>query len=109
MKSKEHDLWIATFADVTKYMRERKNSNITTVGKSGKITVTLTHSLDKNMYDIPLTLKTYVPSEWKKVHVKQGGKKEIVTPLSDDKGSFVIYLASPNSDDVVVSERNLIF
>lgn len=30
MKSKEDDLWIATFGDVTKYIRERMNSEINT-------------------------------------------------------------------------------
>lgn len=104
MKSKENDIWIATFADVTKYMRERKNSNIKTVGKSRKITVNISHSLDKTMYNIPLTLKTYIPSDWDEVQVKQGGKKKIILPLRDDKGSFVLYQAYPNSDDVEVSK-----
>jgi peptidoglycan/xylan/chitin deacetylase (PgdA/CDA1 family) len=104
MKSKEDDIWIATFADVTKYMRERKNSNIETVGQSRKITVNITHSLDQTMYNIPLTLKTYVPSDWEEVKVKQGGKNNIILPLRDDKGSFVLYQAYPNSDDVKLSK-----
>jgi hypothetical protein len=106
MKSKEDDIWIATFADVTKYMRERKNSNIETVGRSRKIRVYITHSLDQTMYNIPLTLKTYVPSNWEEVKVKQGGKNNIILPLRDDKGSFVLYQAYPNSDDVKLSKRS---
>ncbi len=109
IKSKEKDIWIATFADVTKYMRERKNSDIKSVGNSRKITVNISHSLDKAMYNIPLTLKTYVPSDWDEVQVKQGGNKKIILPLRDDKGSFVLYQAYPNSDDVEVSKKNLAF
>ena len=103
LKSKDGDLWIATFADATKYMRERMSSTIKTAEKDGKITVTLTHSLDKTMYDIPLTLKTYVSSNWKGVQVKQGRENKHIRPQRDAKGSYVLYQAYPNTGAVEVS------
>src|ERR1700722_17114434 len=71
IKDREDKLWIATFGDATKYMREREHAIVKTDEKDGKISVSLTHSLDKIMYDLPLTLKTYIPDKWNKVTVTQ--------------------------------------
>lgn len=104
MKSKEKDLWIATFADATKYIRERMNAEIQTRDSKNSISVSLTHKLDKSMYDIPLTLKTYVPAGWKQIQVKQGKQNNHVKVQKDEKGSFVLYRAVPNSDQIVLSK-----
>ena len=103
IKSLEDDLWIATFADVTKYIRERMNSVVSTREKEGKIIVSLTSSLDKTMYDIPLTLKTYLPSGWKEAAVKHGGQINSVTPQQDSGGRYVIYQAYPDAGRIVLS------
>jgi peptidoglycan/xylan/chitin deacetylase (PgdA/CDA1 family) len=95
---KQHDdkVWIATFADVTKYMRERMHATVNVKETGNKIMVDLTHSLDKSMYDIPLTLRTYVPAAWKQVQVKQGDKTQTVSIGTNDKGTFVLYQLQPN-------------
>ncbi|MDQ4139606.1 MAG: polysaccharide deacetylase family protein, partial [Bacteroidota bacterium] len=103
IKAREDKLWVATFADVTKYMRERMNAKVQGEQKENTITVTLTHSLDKNLYDLPLTLKTYVPATWKAVKVKQGTKEQQVQPEKDEKGSFVLYQALPNTGPAELS------
>jgi hypothetical protein len=56
------------------------------------------------MYDIPLTLKTYVPSGWETVHVKQGEHQEQITPEQDERGTYVMYQALPNTASVELSE-----
>ncbi len=104
MKTKEKDLWIATFADATKYMRERMSASVKARKTKNNISISLTHNLDKSMYDIPLTLKTYVPAGWKDIGVKQGTQNSRVTTQQDEKGSFVLYRAVPNSDQVVLSK-----
>jgi len=96
IKSKEDDLWVATFADVTKYMRERMNATVKTSEGDKKILVSLTLTLDPDIYDIPLTLKSYVPSSWKEVLVEQGSEKKRIYPQGDIKGSYVLYQIRPN-------------
>ncbi|HEY4325801.1 MAG TPA: polysaccharide deacetylase family protein [Mucilaginibacter sp.] len=103
IKNDENKLWIATFGDVTKYMREHEAAKLDNAQKNGKITVTLTHSLDKKMYNLPLTLKTYVPSGWKNVSIEQGKLKTQVKPEADEKGSYVLYQARPNEDVLMLS------
>ena len=52
------------------------------------------------MYNEPLTLKTYVPSDWKKVEVKtQSGRKELQTQ-KDQNGTFVLYQAVPDGGSI---------
>jgi hypothetical protein len=56
------------------------------------------------MYNLPLTLKTYIPSGWKNVSVGQGKQKTTATPKTDEKGSYVLYQARPNEGAVTLSE-----
>src|SRR5690606_10470692 len=88
MKTKDEDLWIATFADATKYMRGRMNATVKTIESKNKIIVNLSHSLDNIMYDLPLTLKTYIPPAWKNVQIKQGNENKNIRPGHDSKGSY---------------------
>lgn len=104
MKDHEDQLWIATFRDVTKYMRERMNATINTAKKEDELVVHLAHSLDKDLYDFPLTLKTYVPDGWNRVKVSQGTANSEATVSTDDNGSFVQYDAVPNGDIVALSK-----
>lgn len=104
IKSFNDKLWVATFGDVAKYMREREAATVTAKMVKGKIKVTLTHSLDKKMYNLPLTLKTYVSSDWKKARLISGGQSKIITVEYDDKGGFIQYKAFPNKG-VLTIER----
>ncbi len=103
IRSKGEKLWVATFGDAVKYMRERMNAQVTTTRNNGMVTVTLNHSLDKTMYDLPLTLKTFVKRKWKEVTVKQGDNIIRVNPVTEGKDSYVIYQALPNSDAIEIS------
>jgi peptidoglycan/xylan/chitin deacetylase (PgdA/CDA1 family) len=103
IKGKEDKLWIATFGDATKYMREREHATVNATEKDGKISVSLNHSLDKTMYDLPLTLKTYVPNNWSKVSVSQGTNTKTVNLLHDEKGNYVLYQSEPNTTNAILS------
>lgn len=106
IKSKESEVWVATFGDVTKYMRERKSAVIKTSVQQDSIKVNITSDLDPKVYNIPLTLKTYIPSSWKEIRLY---KKEKGTNLSDLKiekdkmGSYVLYDVMPGEGEVVLS------
>jgi peptidoglycan/xylan/chitin deacetylase (PgdA/CDA1 family) len=103
IRSKEDQLWVATFGDVTRYMREREHAKVNTSENKGKITVTLSHSLDNKMYYLPLTLKTYVPSGWKKVKEIQGKHVHQLPVKNDKKGNYVLYQAKPNAVVVILT------
>ena len=103
IKQFEEKIWVATFGEATKYMRQRMDAstNIETAGDN--IKVSLTHTLDPNQYGIALTLKTYVDPSWEKVKVMQGGQSRDVTVMKDSKGTYVLYDARPNESPVELS------
>ena len=105
IKGKEDKLWITTFGDATRYMRERENADVRSVAKNGRISIVLTHSLNKEMYQLPLTLKTYVPDDWKKATVSQGTYSKEVGVQQDEKGNFVLYQSDPNTTTTIISNQ----
>ena len=105
IKSKEKDIWVATFQDVTKYMRERMHSKIIYTIEDNTIRVELSHDLDSELYDLPLTLKTYVPDSWKSVQVKQGGNSWFPNIETDKFGHFVLYDSYPDAEDILLTEN----
>ncbi len=102
IKKHEDSLWTANFSDAAKYMRERMHASVKTDKAGDRIMVQLQHSLDTNVYDIPLTLKTYVPDEWKKVDIKQDNYQQQMHPKKDNKGNFILYRANPNKGAIVL-------
>ena len=104
ISSMEEDLWIATFGDVTRYMRERMSASVTSERKGNKILVDVTHPLDTLQYDLPLTLKTYVPADWQEVQVEQGAIKQIQSQ-TDSLGTYVLYRAMPGGGKVLLTKQ----
>jgi peptidoglycan/xylan/chitin deacetylase (PgdA/CDA1 family) len=100
IKNREDKLWVATFGDVTKYMREREHVMVKSSEAAGGINLSLTNPLDKEMYSIPITLKTYVPESWIQVSINQGSKSQKVNTMKDDKGTYVVYQVHPNVKSV---------
>ncbi|TMI79592.1 MAG: polysaccharide deacetylase family protein [Bacteroidetes bacterium] len=105
LKAHENDLWIATFSDVAKYMRERMNASVTADENKNSIKISLRHSLDTKDYNVPLTLKTYVSKEWKKVLLSQGKHHERVSIQEDAKGNYVLYKMMSNSEIVEITHQ----
>jgi peptidoglycan/xylan/chitin deacetylase (PgdA/CDA1 family) len=100
--AKEGQVWIATFGDATKYMREREHAKVDAAAGNGRINVSVTHSLDVGEYDLPLTLKTYVPENWKTVTVRQGSETQKADSQQDANGIYVLYQIKPNSSPAIL-------
>jgi peptidoglycan/xylan/chitin deacetylase (PgdA/CDA1 family) len=100
MKSKEASLWIATFRDVTKYMRERAHGEVRSYQDGDALTVILHDDLTDLSYDLPLTLKTYVPIDWHFVEVHQGKRTTRAEVIHNQGRGYVLYPAVPNAEVV---------
>lgn len=87
MKANEDQLWIETFRDVTKYIRARQNTELKSTFEKDQINIVLNSTLDPKIYSVPLTIKTYIPNEWKQAFAN--GKESL--PIQEDsKGNFVL-------------------
>jgi hypothetical protein len=96
LKAQEGRLWAATYQDGVKYARERVRSTVNTKQAGNAIEVTVTHKLDPRFYDLPLTARTTVPSDWTAVQIRQG-RQTGTAPVQKDGGeSYVQYAITPN-------------
>jgi peptidoglycan/xylan/chitin deacetylase (PgdA/CDA1 family) len=102
VKSKEALLWIATFQDVTKYMRERAHSEVRSYRDGDALSVVLRDDLTDLNYDLPLTLKSYVPIGWRVVEVNQGKRAMRAEVVHDRVGAYVLYQAIPNAEAITI-------
>ena len=103
IKSYQDELWVATFRDVTKYMRERMASVAEVATDGDAIIINVTHPLDRDLYDFPLTLKTYITGSWTTVQGIQDGEELNLRKMADEKGDYVLYEAMPNGGEIRLS------
>lgn len=68
VKSKEKDVWVAPFKDVAAYRELRDNTVITLSGDKGHMVLHTRCDLDKNLFNIPLTIA--VKGNWANVTPK---------------------------------------
>lgn len=113
IKEREENLWIATFGDVTKYIRQRMNTEVTSLHEEGSITIDLELTLDPDQYlevdryDKALTLKTFVPADWNSIVFQQGDTQEQLEVREGDSGRFVRYQVLPDGGTVeLIAEDN---
>ena len=90
-------LWVATFQDGAKYARERMSSKVTTQLAEDAIEVSVTHSLDPKLYDLPLTARTTIPAGWSIVRFRQGNDERWVPIHRQGGQTFVMYRIMPNA------------
>jgi peptidoglycan/xylan/chitin deacetylase (PgdA/CDA1 family) len=91
---RESDIWTATFGDVTKYIRERKSSKIEETLQGDTIAVMVSSDLDATTYDVPLTLKTYLPNTWKTAFLQkklESDQERRLEIYKDTVGHYTLY------------------
>jgi len=74
VKDRERDIWGDTFANVARYEKERDDAKLTVAGTVGRITCTITGSLDSKLYDVPLTIVVDAPGVVS-AHAERAGRE----------------------------------
>ena len=96
IKEHEDSLWIAPFATVTKYIREREASELTTERTDSTLHIRTQSHLDPTLYDVPLTYRTYLPDDWTAATLQVADKTTIHLNLRHDDGRpYAIYDLPP--------------
>ena len=85
LKSLESRIWVGTFRDVAAYTAVAKDVKLTVEPADKGVTVTPATTLDKTLYETPLTM--IVNTDGKKIKAEQDGKELEVT-LRDGKAYF---------------------
>jgi peptidoglycan/xylan/chitin deacetylase (PgdA/CDA1 family) len=107
IKSLGDKVWVATFQDAAKYMRERMHAGVQIRAKGEGFEIALTHDLAPDLYDRPLTLRTAVPDDWIAAEVRQGDRVVRAPAKGSVGGRFVVYEAAPNSGPVTLARTGL--
>lgn len=87
LKDNEENLWVATFREVTKYVRARQNTKVESNLENNKITISLVSELDPKIYTVPLTIKTYIPDNWAQAKTSD---QKMLAIQEDVKGKYVL-------------------
>ncbi len=99
LEANKDQLWITDPVSYHKYLIERKGAELKIVQKdNSQIKLQLTCKTDPALYDLPLTLHTKVPADWKECSVEQGKRK---TTAKVEDGA-IRYSAEPVTGEIVI-------
>jgi peptidoglycan/xylan/chitin deacetylase (PgdA/CDA1 family) len=101
------EIWTAPLGDVVRYIQERDalQSKIKQYD-DGSFDVLLSWPLEKQVYDLPLTLRIEMPSEWKTASATVNGKPLTTLFRHEDKGQIVLVNIGPATEAVHLSSTN---
>ena len=90
-------IWNAHYDDAVLYVREANAATVTITGDETALTVTLTDTLDNEIYNYPLTVRVGVPESWAAVKLTQGDSSSYAVAKQIDGEWFVDFDIVPDS------------
>ena len=110
----EGKIWVATFSDATKYLREYQNSKVSQYSDENGMFVEVTMNattehglaLDARTFDMPLTVKVEIPEGWENVRFLSGAKETVVTSFKEGGKTYAYAEIVPNSSPVSISNAD---
>ncbi len=89
-KSDSSEVWVASVADVVKYIRQRQNCITQIISLTDSVIVfNISDNLDDEIYNLPLTCLIKVPDNWNAVYYYQNNFIDTSFTVSTDSGKFV--------------------
>lgn len=86
--------WVATFADVIRYIKERNNIKITLEEESSdEFSISFKSDLDASIFNIPLSVKRPLPTDWANVAVLYNGEE--ISSFVDN--GYIYFDVEPNT------------
>ncbi|MBQ8584051.1 MAG: polysaccharide deacetylase family protein [Clostridia bacterium] len=96
-------IWNAFLEEAILYLKEAESATVTAVSGNNVITLTLTDSLDDEVYNYALTLEVTVPEEWAGVKVTQG-ENTSYSRAFEREGKWVVYIdAVPDGGEIILT------
>ena len=100
LDASREQFWITDPISWHQYVTERKSVKVEVVSADkAAIQLRLTSAADPALYDLPLSLETTVPSDWKECRVRQGNAESIVQ-VREGK---IQYAAVPGTEPVEIA------
>ncbi len=103
LETSRDQVWVPDVVSWHQYVTERDSAAVKLLQTDkDRIRIELSCKADPALYDLPLTLSTKVPADWKSCVVAQGAKKDTV-PVRD---GVVQYSAVPGGGEIVLQPAN---
>lgn len=100
-KSDAGELWVTDHISQHKYETERGSARVEVVSATPEaIRLKLTSAADPELYDLPLTLLTQVPADWKSAAIRQGETRATVAV----KDGLAKYDARPGATEIELTK-----
>lgn len=98
--------WVATFAHVFKYIRER-NALVLTERPIRKDTLQLsvTDSLDNKIYNVPVTVRRVLPRGWSQASIDHNGSPVASRITSQGKDKYIVFDVVPDHGPYVIVKQ----
>lgn len=94
LDSQASAFWVATFADVVKYIKERNNVKIALEEESSdEFSISFQNDLDATIYNLPISVKRPLPAGWQNVAVLYNGEE--ISSYVDN--GYVYFDVEPNA------------
>jgi oligosaccharide reducing-end xylanase len=107
-KIRNYKVWVSTFANVSKYIKERNAVSVTEVKTCNSIIVKVTDTLDNSLYNYPITLRRPLPSRWKAVNITQNGISLKVSYVKINTAVYAMFSVVPNSGDIILKKHSAV-
>ncbi len=99
LEATREEVWVADVVSWHQYVTERQSAEIKVLrADKDSIRLELTCKVDPALYDLPLTISTKVPVDWKNCVVTQGANKTTVAV----RDGAVIYSAIPGRGEIAI-------
>jgi len=96
-RSLNNQVWVETVGNITRYIKERDNSNYQIISLSSQlIEVNVSDNLDNTIYNFPLSAYLKIPNEWNYVRTEQNGNVDTLTTIVTDSGRVVLAKVIPD-------------
>jgi len=97
------DLWVTDHISWYRYQAEREHASVKVLSvKADEISLELACSLDHDLYDLPLTVTTSVPAEWKTVSIVEKDQPAKTIKVNNQR---VVFDAVPNNGKIKVAKQ----
>lgn len=93
-------LWVSTFGNVARYVRERDSVSVKELSSNANsVTLQVTDNLDSSIFNYSVTVRRPLPAGWTQISVTQKGQRL----NSSIAGQNVMFDVVPNRGDIVLS------
>lgn len=102
----KNKIWIDTFGNVVKYIRERNDVTVKEISnQENKIILNITDTLDNSIYNFPITIRRPLPANWKSASALQNGKTIPIAIVTVDSAKYVSFDVVPDNGEIEITKN----